>query len=705
MSAQDATAGQVNGAAPAVPKVVPMEEPPRGSGEGPREQAPADDTTAAGTVPLPFVSHTDQMNAEVRSAQPSARPEQSVRPTEEVHQQGADGGIGGVAGLQTGTQIGPQWAASAVMQPQPTEEQPGHLDADFQRDDVDGGGFQTPRLGDQAWRVIQAATDSTGVAAESDSFAELAEDCYEDPAAQQDIEKILRFLVDLLQRQKVILISEGQVLVLEFGMLGKKFKYLFKGVILGVRCGKGSLESWEGTDGDDEAPETVKTSMMSLPELAAPEGEMSGLKFQDWVVQVTTAMQDLSMSSGKWWEIVKKAVMDSYATWLAATPLERLQVQPQGAVEMAAGKWVRVNARACALLMQSLSEVVKADSDDEIVAAYRGEHCGIEAGVFGWDGVNKVHLEPEGEVSPVAAADGVLHGQPVLSWEALLQAAAKVAAASPAEPKAPTMKVLSLSPPRAEAVDGSHVFALVDSGATHPLRRAKTEEEWRAGDRVTVNLAGGETVELRMNEAGTLLVPCAGAPRSSSSAPIVPLGSLVGMLGYRLEWSGSRCMLTSREGDVLKLRVRDGCPEITESQALDLIAKIEEKKLASLKTATGETRAKVREAAISMQKTWFDHLLSYCDSGLGSDAVKAIREAPFFEGVPPEALYGLAEAVPCSNGWDALKGLKHLNRRTRKRLWSSNQWVLHLYAGKTANQEILFLERQGFTVLELDLER
>ncbi|CAE7421078.1 Eef1g [Symbiodinium sp. CCMP2592] len=694
MSAQDATAGQVNGAAPAVPKLVPMEEPPRGSGEGPRERAPADDTMAAGTVPLPVASHTDQMNAEVGNAQPSARPEQSVNPTEEVHQQGADGGIGGVAGLQTGTQIGPQWAASTVTQPQPTEEQPGHLDADFQRDDVDGGGFQTPRLGDQAWRVVQAATDSTGVAAESDSFVELAEDCYED--------------------QEVILISEGQVSVLEFGILGKKFKYLFKGVILGVRCGKGSLESWEGTDGDDEVPETVKTSMMSLPELAAPEGEMSGLKFQDWMVQVTTAMQDLSIG---------KVVGDR-------------EEGGDGAVDMAAGKWVRVNARCLRCINQeepgtqmmrsslridarpSLEDIMKyhqhLQAEVENIVASRPvssdglEGVDVEPSVplyIPLKGVNKVHLEPEGEVSPVAAADGVLHGQSVLSWGALLQAAAKVAAASPVEPKAPTMKVLSLSPPRAEAVDGSHVFALVDSGATHPLRRARTEEEWRAGDRVTVNLAGGETVELRMNEAGTLLVPCAGAPRSSSSAPIVPLGSLVGMLGYRLEWSGSRCMLTSREGDVLKLRVRDGCPEITESQALDLIAKIEEKKLASLRTATGETRARVREAAISMQKTWFDHLLSYCDSGLGSDAVKAIREAPFFEGVPPEALYGLAEAVPCSNGWDALKGLKHLNRRTRRRLWSSNQWVLHLYAGKTVNQEILFLERQGFTVLELDLER
>ena len=53
-----------------------------------------------------------------------------------------------------------------------------------------------------------------------------------------------------------------------------------------------------------------------------------------------------------------------------------------------------------------------------------------------------------------------------------------------------------------------------------------------------------------------------------------------------------------------------------------------------------------------------------------------------------------------------MKGLKHLNRRTRKKLWAShNYWAIHLYAGKKQNEEILFLEKQGFAVLELDIER
>ena len=63
-----------------------------------------------------------------------------------------------------------------------------------------------------------------------------------------------------------------------------------------------------------------------------------------------------------------------------------------------------------------------------------------------------------------------------------------------------------------------------------------------------------------------------------------------------------RCKLTSREADVLTL-LRDGCPEITERQAVDLIAKIDDKKLAALTTAIDGARVRIRESAVSLQRT------------------------------------------------------------------------------------------------------
>ena len=79
------------------------------------------------------------------------------------------------------------------------------------------------------------------------------------------------------------------------------------------------------------------------------------------MVQVTTAIQDLSAGSGDWWECVREMVAQTYSTWLLATPLERLQVSPPETHGFTSGKWTRVNARACALMMQAFSESTKAD--------------------------------------------------------------------------------------------------------------------------------------------------------------------------------------------------------------------------------------------------------------------------------------------------------------------------------------------------------
>ena len=293
----------------------------------------------------------------------------------------------------------------------------------------------------------------------------------------------------------------------------------------------------------------------------------------------------------------------------------------------------------------------------------------------------------------------------MLTWEALLHAAAKVAGTPPSEPKAPSLRVMAVHGRADGSEDSDGAYALVDSGATHPLRKAESDEEWQQARPVVVHLAGGEVVELKMNAMGTLLIPTTGNTRSTSTSPIVPLGSLVGVLGYRMEWRGNRRRLISREGQAINLRVRDGCPEVTEAQALELIARIEEEKLTNLVDATSVTKGKIRESVISMNKTWFDHLISYCRSGVGNEALKAIHKAPFLQELRPETYVGLSEAAPISNGWDALKGLRHLNRRTRKKLWTSHHWVVHLYSGKAPNEEVMFLERQGFAVLELDLER
>ena len=90
---------------------------------------------------------------------------------------------------------------------------------------------------------------------------------------------------------------------------------------------------------------------------------------------------------------------------------------------------------------------------------------------------------------------------------------------------------------------------------------------------------------------------------------------------------------------------------------------------------------------------------------MSSEALKVVESAPFLQEVPRACKSGLVEAFPETNGWQALRGLEHLNRRTRKRLWSSNQWVVHLFSGKAEKRDLYYLEGHGYTVLELDIER
>ncbi|CAE7696193.1 unnamed protein product [Symbiodinium microadriaticum] len=101
-----------------------------------------------------------------------------------------------------------------------------------------------------------------------------------------------------------------------------------------------------------------------------------------------------------------------------------------------------------------------------------------------------------------------------------------------------------------------------------------------------------------------------------------------------------------------------------------------------------------------MECTWFDYLLNYARGSIATEALKAIEAAPFLRDVPEPCKAGLVDAIPDMNGWEVLKGLKHLNRRTRKKLWCSDKWAVHLFAGEREKKEIWHLERHGYAVLE-----
>ena len=124
--------------------------------------------------------------------------------------------------------------------------------------------------------------------------------------------------------------------------------------------------------------------------------------------------------------------------------------------------------------------------------------------------------------------------------------------------------------------------ALMDSGATHALRPPASCVEWDSSTTVAVQLAGSQTTDLKMSAKGSLLLPEENTnSRPDAARVIVPLGQVIERLGYRLEWTASVCRLISPSGRTHRLRVKSGCPHLCESEALSLIAKLEEKAVTS----------------------------------------------------------------------------------------------------------------------------
>ncbi|CAE7477385.1 unnamed protein product, partial [Symbiodinium sp. CCMP2456] len=211
----------------------------------------------------------------------------------------------------------------------------------------------------------------------------------------------------------------------------------------------------------------------------------------------------------------------------------------------------------------------------------------------------------QGTTATVAAASAL--GDPVSGtpWtlEALVQAAQQVVQVQ-AEPQGesspekirPEVKKIVLKDIKVCSAKGS-ATALVDSGATHSLRTAKSMEEWSGAELITVQLAGSHFLTMRITKAGTLLMPPSkdnGGTTQKPGQTIVPMGQLIQVLGYSMFWSPTECYLEDCNGHRTPLQTDGGCPQVCELEALTLIARLEDRKLEELKNATLTTKDKVQ---------------------------------------------------------------------------------------------------------------
>ncbi|OLQ12494.1 putative transposon protein [Symbiodinium microadriaticum] len=323
----------------------------------------------------------------------------------------------------------------------------------------------------------------------------------------------------------------------------------------------------------------------------------------------------------------------------------------------------------------------------------------------------------EGASDTLSSTGSTVQGVP-WTLETLIQAAQQVVHptqgtasrdVSPEKTK-PELKVLHLRDLRVCSLSRS-TTALLDSGATHSLRPAISLTEWEGAEEVAVQLAGSHQLVMRITAGGTLLMPYKGGPEDlSKTTPlhpqtIVPMGQLINTLGYTMVWGPDGCVLTSPDGQALRLHVEAGCPQMCEMEALSLIARLEDRKLDQLSNAVVTTQDKVEVAAMAIEQSWHSYLYDYVANGAFESGLRAVRDAPMFEDLPGECLTNLIPAAGLWSGWDIMKNIGFLTRAQRRRFLTSKRWVIHLFAGTEGHWEIMKLDQGDTVVLELDKDR
>ena len=214
---------------------------------------------------------------------------------------------------------------------------------------------------------------------------------------------------------------------------------------------------------------------------------------------------------------------------------------------------------------------------------------------------------------------------------------------------------------------GSGEMTLIDGGATHCLRQARSQAEWDSADKVKVLVASGE-VELRQNpETGTILAP-------HPVQGIVPVARLVEE-GYSIRWDRSVCRVEHPTHGRLEVSMCQGCPMVDKETGEKLMREIE--------------LAQTRRARIRSVLT--------CGIVAETGYEKQIAE---LVSLFPDTPLRLLERVVGEATWDPEQ--LPFNRRVRRKLQLADRIVVDMFSGAD-KQRWKPLEERGIAVLSVDL--
>eukprot|EP00434_Breviolum_minutum_P006947 symbB.v1.2.006133.t1/scaffold365.1/size219215/8 len=211
---------------------------------------------------------------------------------------------------------------------------------------------------------------------------------------------------------------------------------------------------------------------------------------------------------------------------------------------------------------------------------------------------------------------------------------------------------------------------LIDSGATNPLRSKKVEEKEEGYSPVSVTLADGGHIQLKMTPGGVMIT------EKDDVEPIVPMGHLVKTLRCSVNWEEGGLKVVHPVRGRLPVKCCDGCPQVPRKLALELIDEIE-------KVRTG---ARLKKLDLQGEFEWMKEL---------------VETHPVLKNLPKKVREGL---VVEPGEWKNLPG----NHRLRKKLKKEGV-VVHLFAGEEDGFTLSrALKQQGgdpSKLVEIDIKR
>ena len=238
--------------------------------------------------------------------------------------------------------------------------------------------------------------------------------------------------------------------------------------------------------------------------------------------------------------------------------------------------------------------------------------------------------------------------------------------------KQPSMKTMKLTR-MSTTIDGA--WALLDSGATHPLRSLQSTDRLETLKEVNVNLANGHSVGMLMTPSGVMV------STDEDVEVIIPLGWLTSR-GCEVAWNGGSIAVHHPKRGSLPVEIHGGCPQIPKTLALEMLAEYEQDELQKIVMRMKMLELEDQDA--QEKETWLH---------------RVVDQHPVLHDLPEHVK---KELVLPPGPWTGLPA----NRHKRKRL--KEGFLVHLYAGE---KEGFTLERAmkekgiGKHILEIDIKR